>query len=89
MLAEWILGDDAEGNHYLIHTRTPEFIGRLARDNDDASIKGITMELDSGEVLCDIRWYDTPPSNLLGLHARINAALDAHDDAAMEELDNH
>lgn len=78
MLAEWIFGDDADGNQYVQHTRPPEFVGRLAPE-EDSSISGITFALAEDEVLCDIRWYDPPPANLTALQAKIQAALDAYD----------
>jgi hypothetical protein len=65
---DWILGDGASDREYLIHTRRPRFIARIAADDmesDDAADRssGVTFHGggDSGYTLCEIVWIDAPP----------------------------
>lgn len=85
MLSEWIAGEDAEGEHYLIHTKPPRFIARLADDEPETYPQ---IELSSGEVLCDFIWIDPEPDDLRDLAEAANEALEDLDDIAIREVDD-
>lgn len=79
---EWIVGDGAtNGGEYIVHTRYPRFIARVAsEDRGDVAdtISGITYACADGDAtLCEFIWSDKPPvgDDLLRLLQRANAAI--------------
>lgn len=80
---EWLIAGDAEGlREYIVHTRAPRFIARLATDEEDADrITDNTYACRGGEVLCEIVWLDPMPMSepeLLDLFQRAETAIDIY-----------
>jgi hypothetical protein len=80
---EWIIGTDAEGSReYIIHTRAPRFVARLAQEDGHADLlTGITYACGSGETLCEVAWIDAAPMDepsLLDLFQRAETAIDIY-----------
>jgi len=81
---EWIVGTDAEGlREYIIHTRAPRFVARVAIDGDGSVdlISGVTYACRAGELICEVAWMDTPPTSepeVLDLFQRAEAVIDTY-----------
>lgn len=80
----WLIATDPESQRdYLIHTREPRFIARVSLEDPEADeVTGITYSCRSGEVLCEIVWFDPPPldePSLLRLLQEGESALEVHD----------
>lgn len=83
---EWIIGSDAEGQReYIIHTRAPRFIARIASDDEEIGtadrITGITYACAGGETLCEVVWQDPMPTSepeVRDLFQRAETAIDIY-----------
>lgn len=78
-------GEGTEGREYLIHTRKPRFMARIAADEAGLDLDadrgtGITY-VSAGFVLCEIVWIDAPPGPD-ALVKLMEAACDAVDGIA-------
>lgn len=78
---EWLIASDGESRReYVVHTRAPRFVARMAHDGDaDADlVTGITYACRGGEMLCEIAWIDPAPASepeLLDLFQRVETAI--------------
>ena len=84
ILPHWIFGAAIDGNEYVTHTQFPRFVARISEE-DDAPIFGLTIALNSGEVLSDIHWIDEPnrmdPAYLLAVADACARALEEYSDS--------
>lgn len=83
---EWIIGDsperpDGTRAEYIVHTRRPRFIARVAADDDDADRAAGVVYQGDGYVLCEIAWIDPPPGPV-ALTRLLDRACDAIDGEA-------
>jgi hypothetical protein len=61
--ASWIFGRDADGEQrYVIHTEAPAFIAKLADNDEEGVLSGLSYALSDGRSLYDFIWFDEVPA---------------------------
>ena len=79
---KWIVGIGSEsGLDYVIHTRFPRFLAKIAEPEDGGmvnTIDGLTYSLRSGAVLCEFIWSAPIPDEgeLISLLRQADAAIE-------------